>query len=264
MGLIRARHIMQGFPPECPPSSLAEANSDKPLAIRTKSLFEDVCSLIKPISILEIGSWIGSSAVSWKAASEKYEQDTTIYCIDTWLGSPEHYLSTAGNEWDIEKLSIADKGPTFFEEFLRNIHSSGYSKCILPMRADSHSALKYLASQKVVFDIIYVDGAHDEISVFRDVTHAFGLLTEGGVICGDDFGWQSVKTALFLSSFDKATPKFQTLVKDGDFVLVRNYNAKAIKFLLSRGYSNWNALSQTYVVFRFIVKKLIFGCLKLF
>jgi len=260
----RASQILQGFPSECPPSSLVDTNGDKVLAIRAKSLFEDVCSLIQPSSILEIGSWMGSSSISWKAASEKYRQGAIVYCIDTWLGSPEHYLSTAGNEWNIEKLSITDKGPTFFEEFLRNIHSSGYGKCILPMRADSYSALKYLALQNAMFDIIYIDGAHDEISVFRDVTLAFGLLTEGGVICGDDFGWQSVKTALFLSSFDKATPKFNTLVKDGDFILVNTNNVKVIEFLASKGYSNWNSFAQAYVALRFMAKKLFFGCLKLF
>lgn len=37
------------------------------------------------------------------------------------------------------------------------------------------------------FDLIYVDGAHDEVSVYNDLVNYYPKLATNGVICGDDW-----------------------------------------------------------------------------
>ncbi len=255
---------LECFPLTCPPPSQPGNKFNHAFIPRSKQLFKDVCEIINPRSILEVGSWMGASAIAWKTASEVYCAETTVYCVDTWLGSPEHYLSSAGNEWDATKLGITDMGPQFFDEFLHNVHSSGYQKYILPMRADSHSALKYIAREGGCFDVIYIDGAHDEISVFRDISLAFDLLAAGGVICGDDFGWQSVRTGLFLAKYDQKAPKSIVLVNKGDFIVLAINNHLAIRTFLDRGYSKWNGSIHLYKLIRFLVKKFFWASIKAF
>ena len=56
-----------------------------------------------------------------------------------------------------------------------------------------------VASQQFVdkyFDYIYVDGEHDEDSVYRDIKAWFPKLKIGGIIGGHDVGDNGVKTAL--------------------------------------------------------------------
>jgi len=246
------------FPKECPHPTKT-INAGKESIARKQSLFNDACQIVKPHTILEIGSWMGASAIAWKDASKKHKPDCKVYCIDTWLGSPEHYLSSAGNEWDIGKLSITEKGPQFFEDFLVNIHEAGYQKDILPMRADSHSALTYLQKLGAKFDIIYIDGAHDEIAVFRDTSLAHQLLKDGGLICGDDFGWESVRTGLLLAAYDRATTKLSVFRKGGDFIIIPNSDKRLANAIMQLGYLKWQPLSQLHKLIRFAGKKLLYA-----
>ena len=252
---------LKGFPRICPQPNREPRKNAKSIA-RKQSLFQDVCDEIKPQSILEVGSWMGASAIAWKDASKSHNIECKVYCIDTWLGSPEHYLSSAGDEWGIEKLSINEKGPQFFEDFLVNIHEAYYGDYILPMRADSHSALSYLKNMSAKFDVIYIDGAHDEIAVFRDTTLASQLLASGGAICGDDFGWQSVRTGLLLAAYDQSMPKISILRKGGDFIIVPRSNRQLRNAFIRKGYTRWHPLTQVHKLIRFAGKKLLHAATK--
>ncbi len=45
-------------------------------------------------------------------------------------------------------------------------------------------------------DFVFVDGCHDTSAVIRDIDTWIPKLRPGGVIAGDDFGWESVKLAV--------------------------------------------------------------------
>ena len=46
--------------------------------------------------------------------------------------------------------------------------------------------------------LVYVDGSHDELDVYADLTAYWPLIPIGGVICGDDWSsdWAGVITAV--------------------------------------------------------------------
>ena len=250
------------FPQTCPKPSIRvpEGLAQKP---REKDLFTSVCSSVKPSSVLEIGSWLGASALGWHKAATKLGQTSKIYCIDTWLGSPEHFLETHGKEWGKDKLLISERGPQFFEGFLSNIHRWGCGDSIVPMRADSQSALKYLSANKALFDVIYVDGAHDEISVYMDITLSFQVLQKGGIICGDDFGWPSVRTGLFLAISDNSVPNLKVMFNGPDFVIISPENNHYNEFFRNRGFKQWKPLrEQLSTIVRFCIKKTGFAIRK--
>lgn len=45
-------------------------------------------------------------------------------------------------------------------------------------------------------DLIYIDAGHDTNSVYNDMRAYYPLVQENGILCGDDWGWKSVKIAV--------------------------------------------------------------------
>ena len=234
---------MDIFPAQCPPSRIVHERV--PVQPRQQSLFDDVCGLIQPASILEIGSWMGASAMAWSQAATAANPGARVYCVDTWLGSVEHYLDTYG-EWGIEKLAIGPYGPTFFDDFLWHVNSHGFADRILPFRADSQSALALFASRGLCFDVIYVDGAHDAYSVFKDVSNALKIVAPGGLICGDDFGWETVQDGLVLVAAIQRI-SCRIFVKGQDFILLREAPRALEEKLSALGYHRWHPLALNHL-----------------
>lgn len=69
-----------------------------------------------------------------------------MYCVDTWLGSNEHY-------------DIIDRDqngyPCIFGQFWKNVKDAGFEKIITPVTLPSTDAAKLLAKKGVKADIIY-------------------------------------------------------------------------------------------------------------
>jgi hypothetical protein len=181
---------------------------------------------------------MGGSAIAWAKTSSEFQPNSVVYCVDTWLGSVEHFLSTCGDSWNIEKLSLSDYGPTFFDDFIRNIWDSGYQDKILPFRASSSSALPFFARENLRFDVVYVDGAHDTHSVFQDVTGALKIISKNGLICGDDFSWDSVKGGLVLSALAHRK-RLAFYIKENDFVILNASSSHYGQSLSQFGYARW-------------------------
>jgi len=49
-------------------------------------------------------------------------------------------------------------------------------------------------------DLIYVDAAHDEQNVYQDVITWYKKLNKNGVMCGDDWYWESVRKGVIKAS----------------------------------------------------------------
>lgn len=206
------------------------------------SYYLDICNLVKPKNILEVGSWMGQSALEWNKSSvfDNSKKGAKVYCVDTWLGSTEHYLSLIDENWSIEKLSINERGPTFFEQFLSNIHQLELSKEIIPIRGDSKAILQYLDKIKMNFEIIYIDGAHDALAVFQDIYNSLSLVSKDGLICGDDFSSNYVKDGVSLALLRARKYIKSVYIKDNKFILLKKgceFNKEDINKL---GYKKWN------------------------
>lgn len=142
----------------------------------------------KHLSILEIGSWAGNSAVLWGDAIKKNNGVGTVFCVDPW----EPYLKSS----DKEKVNVATlimdralaKGK-IFKLFLHNIKSSNLSNMVFPIKGSSSDILPLLKDRS--FDVIYVDGDHSYSGIMKDLQRATSLLAPGGVLCGDDLDLQA-------------------------------------------------------------------------
>lgn len=75
-----------------------------------------------------------------------------------------------------------------FELFMHNIKAAGHNDIIIPFKGWSNELLPLLGNEK--FDLVFIDGSHTYASVLKDINNSVSLVTEGGIICGDDLELQ--------------------------------------------------------------------------
>jgi predicted O-methyltransferase YrrM len=150
----------------------------------------------QPMTVIEIGSWLGCST---RFIAENIPQGGKIYAVDTWAGSPE------------EEVHMKDpRLPHLYQLFLSNIRQAGFTDIIIPVRMKSLEAAKALNVQA---DLIYLDAAHDTASVYNDIFAWYPHLAPGGLMCGDDWLWKSVRKAV-----EKAAKELnQKIYSEGNF-----------------------------------------------
>ena len=176
-----------GFDPSGWPDDLQGWGSDHPVLLQAIDTFE-------PRKILEIGSWKGRSAINMARHARDKGLDCEVVCVDTWLGSSEHWLREKP-EW-YEWLQIKFGRPQLYNTFLANVVRAGLQNSITPFPCTSETASVVLIKLGFYFDICYVDAAHEYDAVKRDLAAVWPLCREPGVLIGDDYDWDSVKRAV--------------------------------------------------------------------
>lgn len=157
-------------------------------------IFEDVLGRLKPRLIIEVGTWKGHSALNMASLMDKLGLPGHIVCVDTFLGSPDHYLS----EELYDLMKVKNGFPSLYPQFLANVLLSGQQERIVPFPMTSDGAARLMKKRGIVADLIYVDGDHEYEVVSRDLANYWQLLRPGGVILGDDYdeaSWPGVVRA---------------------------------------------------------------------
>lgn len=121
------------------------------------------------VAILEVGSFLGRST---RALADN--TPGTVHAVDMWLGSPEILRQYS-------KLG----GPAgVFELFRVNTQDLLGTK-LFPVMTPSASASQIFPIP--LFDMIFLDGAHDFYSVLADISNWSKCLKAGGLLCGHDY-----------------------------------------------------------------------------
>ncbi len=146
-------------------------------------LFETLINEVSPTTIIEIGSWYGASAIHMAKIIKEKRLDCHVYCVDTWLGSFEHWTMT-----QLRKCLMLKNGyPQFFYQFLFNVKASGVSDIITPVPNTSSIAAALFKVRNIRPQLIYLDGSHEERDIYSDLENYVPLLDAKGVIFGDDW-----------------------------------------------------------------------------
>jgi len=134
-------------------------------------------NLDRPITMLEVGTWLGSSLLTWdQSITAFHSKGGKILCVDAW----KPYLKVK-DDADTFLNAISDSNIAF-GIFCHNKntvtckvdHYRGVSKEILP------------GLESGSFDIVYIDGSHYYDDVVKDIEDGCRLVRDGGYICGDD------------------------------------------------------------------------------
>jgi predicted O-methyltransferase YrrM len=159
-------------------------NSDDPI-------FDEIVEVLAPKTIIEVGSWKGRSAMHFAKASARFLTD--IICVDTWLGGVDHVLAS-GSEND--RLLDSVGCPRLYHQFIRNFKDSPHAQRIYPIQNTSINGARILSHSKISAEIIYIDGSHEYSDVYDDMVAFWSLVSPGGIMFGDDFGFPGVGPAV--------------------------------------------------------------------
>jgi len=129
---------------------------------------------------VEVGSFLGKSAVFMAVEIINSGKRIKFDCIDHWKGSEEHH--------DNENIDAEN----LYEKFLENIQP--VKGIINPIRTESVMASKLYEPNSL--DFIFIDASHDERSVREDLTYWTPRLKENGLIAGDDIDNEGVANAV--------------------------------------------------------------------
>jgi capsular polysaccharide biosynthesis protein len=155
-------------------------------------VFSYLIERTRPQTIIEVGSWHGHSANAMADACRVLGLTTRILCIDTFLGSVEHWVDPS------YRAALHREGgrPTIYERFIGNTIGRGNRNIVFPLPIDSVNAALLLANFRFDADLIYLDASHDYDSVTSDITRFSALLSPNGLIFGDDYQYVPVAKAV--------------------------------------------------------------------
>lgn len=154
------------------------------------SIFSHLVDRFKPKLIVEVGTWKGQSAVTMAKACQSHGLDTAIICIDTWLGSEEHWLT-----WPHE-LRLVNGYPTLYRQFIANVLLRGLQEMIVPLPTSSITGAALLKHFNIQADMIYIDANHDGDAVRADIEHYYPLVRPGGMLFGHDLQHPPITVAV--------------------------------------------------------------------
>jgi len=134
---------------------------------------------------VEIGSWMGQSAVVLCHRLQDIGKDAEITCVDTFQGEqnqPAHLEIVAG------------MGGSTRWKFDENIKAAGVADMISVIQSDSAAAASHFEDGSL--DGVFIDAAHDYNSVVKDVAAWFPKVKPGGIFAGHDYPWHEVQKAV--------------------------------------------------------------------
>jgi predicted O-methyltransferase YrrM len=132
--------------------------------------------LDRRISIVEAGSWIGGSALTFAESASRFcSTKASIICVDFW--KPAEIHQETGFD-----VSIFD------DEFAYRIfrHNASFANATVSiLRGLTSECLPALREES--FDIVYIDGSHYYREVLEDLQNGKVLTRTGGFLAGDDY-----------------------------------------------------------------------------
>ncbi len=132
--------------------------------------------------VIEVGSWLGRST---RHIARRVQEGGKVYAVDHWLGSSEHQVGEANYHEGLDHL---------YEQFLSNIIHKKLTDRVIPIRMASAEAAQFLSDVKP--DMVYIDADHSTEGVYRDLTLWFPYVKGHGILCGDDWTWETVQVAI--------------------------------------------------------------------
>ncbi|CAI5460098.1 unnamed protein product [Closterium sp. Yama58-4] len=145
------------------------------------SVFERLIREVRPHLIIEVGSFLGASAINMALKAQELGLDpVTILCLDDFRGWP-------GFRNSFRQIKHVNGDAVLLQYFMKNVVEAGQEKVILPLPFSTAHSLKALCDWGVQADLVEVDAGHDFHSAWLDINLAYRLLRPGGVMFGHDY-----------------------------------------------------------------------------
>jgi predicted O-methyltransferase YrrM len=146
-------------------------------------VFEWLIRTTRPEVIVELGSWKGHSANYMADVCRQQGLNTKIICVDTFNGSAEHWHDPGMRA----EMHLTNGRPTILERFMGNTVARGNTDHVFPLPLDGKTAAALFRMYELRADLIFIDAGHEYEMVRDDIRAYWPLLSERGVMFGDDY-----------------------------------------------------------------------------
>ncbi len=128
-------------------------------------------------AFVEVGAWFGRSTSYLAKAIRASEKKIGLHVVDTWKGSPNEAA---------HREEVAKHGGDLFPAFRAHMARNGVMDLITPVQKPSVDAAGDFADGSL--DFVYIDAAHDPVSVSADIRAWWPKVKPGGFLGGHDYG----------------------------------------------------------------------------
>ena len=132
---------------------------------------------------VELGSWLGKSAMFLGKSLKLTGKDVTLYCVDLWTGGPAHYQHVKDNYHG-----------TMAGHFAKNVVDCGLGDIIVQIATSTLKAAHLFPDKSLKF--VFVDADHSLEAVTADLEAWTPKVKPGGVIAGHDYTREGVYKAV--------------------------------------------------------------------
>lgn len=167
------------FPPEHAAGKLRRSTKVKGWG-SNGAVFENLIRRVKPRTIVEVGTFLGASALHMAELTRRLGLETQILCIDDFRG-------WAGFRDRFKNIAMVNGDVLLYYQFLQNVVTFNQTESVLPVPFSSGSALMQLCEWGVWADLVAIDAGHDFFSAWSDINRGYRILRPGGVIFGHDY-----------------------------------------------------------------------------
>ncbi|CAM6102305.1 unnamed protein product [Calypogeia fissa] len=136
---------------------------------------------VRPTLIVELGSFLGASAMHMGQIARNLSLETVILCLDDFRGWPGF------RETKFKDIKIHNGENLLYHQFLKNIQFMNLTDLILPVPYSTAATLLAFCEWGIRPDLIEVDAAHDFHSTWIDLNLGYAILKPGGVMFGHDY-----------------------------------------------------------------------------
>lgn len=144
------------------------------------AVFQNLIRRVRPQVIVEVGTFLGASAIHMAEMTRRLGLQAQILCVDDFRG-------WAGFRDQFNKLPMQNGDVFLFYQFLQNVVTFNHTESVLPVPFSSGSTLMLLCEWGVLADLVEIDAGHDFLSAWSDINRGFRILRPGGVIFGHDY-----------------------------------------------------------------------------
>ncbi|CAK8560622.1 unnamed protein product [Lathyrus sativus] len=144
------------------------------------AVFGNLIRKVQPRIIVEVGTFLGASAIHMAELTQRLGLETQILCIDDFRG-------WAGFRNQVKNIAMLNGDVLLYYQFLQNVVTFNQTGSILPVPFSSGSALSKLCELGIWADLVEIDAGHDFISAWSDINRGYRIVRPGGIIFGHDY-----------------------------------------------------------------------------
>lgn len=158
-------------------------------------------------TLVEVGSWMGKSAVYLARRVQESGKRLRVVCVDPWKGTPGTQLEAI----------VANYGGSVFQEFQRNVAEAGCDDVIEAVVLPSVEGAKLFEDESLAF--VFLDGDHSYEAVHADIRAWLPKLKRGGALAGHDYDRRDTVRRAVLERFgdlvEERKPRSWSVAKGG-------------------------------------------------